>query len=187
MEYDYTKIKLSDDTAKAIFRKSKSSDPRSYNSNLNADYDFRENSNSSSGNNYSLKAQPGLIKSMSVCNTHTSAITFDLYSNYYIHNIYGNVDPSYDSFVADDVRAVTDPNTSGRVRTDDETQDNSYTDEKCYLLKTVTIPSGTTLLLDFDNDICYNHKEADLYVQLGHSSYNADIIIKKYKTTRQGY
>lgn len=187
MEYDYTKIKLSDDTATAIFRKSKSLGPRSYNSNLNADYDFRENSNSSSGNDYSLKTQSGLIKSMSVCNTHTSAITFDLYSNYYIHNIYGNVDPPYNSFVADDVRTVTDPNTSGRVRTDDETGDNSYTDEKCYLLKTVAIPSGTTLLLDFDNDICYNYKEADLYVQLGNSSYNADIIIKKYKTTRQGY
>tara|TARA_B100000424_G_C22891128_1_gene474058 strand:+ start:212 stop:703 length:492 start_codon:yes stop_codon:yes gene_type:complete len=162
MEYNYEKYTIEGNTA-TVINEGSTSYKTNYNSDKSFDYDMRENSTSSSRASYSREIlKPALIKKMSVCNTYTSAITFDLYSYYQNANL-----------VED-----TDPRGYGNVVNDTDLD----TFESCYLLKTVTIPVGTTLSLDFENDVCYDYEHADLYVQLGHSSYTADIVLKYYKT-----
>ena len=105
--------------------------------------------------------RPPKVVSISLCNTHsTDSLSIDLYAYYTIIN--QSNDPS---------RGQRDENNTLDVI------DDTY--ETYYLLNNVVIPSGATLILDMEKDLCYDDVNADLYAQLGHSSSKVDIIIKK--------
>lgn len=99
------------------------------------------------------------VISISLCNTFTDAVIVDLYA--YYTSINQTNDPSIGQRNEDNTLDVID---------------DTY--ETYYLLKNVYIYPGSTLTLDIENELCYNDIEADLYIQLGHSTSTVDAIIK---------
>lgn len=164
MKYTYTYHNIEGDTALEVLSKTY------YTQKGNQSYNLRsEQSKEYEGTEYSYpyknpeKYSKPRLKSMSICNVYTDSITVDVYSYFTTYN------------------QSNDP--SAGQRNSDNTLDviaNTYS--TYYLLKSVSMPVGSTLFIDLENELCYDSAKGDLYVKLGHSSSKADVIIKeKYK------
>lgn len=164
MRYTYTYYNMEGATEQEV--RGKSHYPRIGNQSYNINSD---NGKEYPGTEYSYEykdpeeySKPRL-KSMSICNVHTDSITVDVYS--YFTNYNQSNDPSaYQSNEDNTLDIIAD------------------TYSTYYLLKSVSMPVGSTLFVDLENELCYDSAKGDLYVKLGHSSSKADVIVKeKYK------
>ena len=110
------------------------------------------------------------LESIKLCNTHASD---DCSVDLYLHNkVYSHVS-------MDGTGSIINTNTnppSKLVENTDWTVDSDITTYKYYIIKNLVIPSGVTVQLD-ENDLKFENKYYDLYIQLGDSGSTVDVIM----------
>ena len=133
-----------------------------------------------------LSYPPARLESIKLCNTHASDdCSVDLY-------LYNKITSPITN---DGSGAIIGTNTnppSRSIQNTDWTIDSDATIYKYYIIKNLVIPTGTTVQLD-ENDLKFENKYYDLYIQLGDAGSTLDVIIytrlgvNVNQTTTTGY